>query len=646
MTNKCSNCGFEYGEYDVYCSRCGQKIQDSADITVTAQKVYENYINNDDFQTRNDKMNLEFFERINNYKGNIFDAFAVMFLISIALTVFLILLANKQTNVKQYLEFKNLISRPTQIPILKNTESIEEMSQNLKSNERFLKLYLTYSKDDNEKKESIFYNYLAELNKISNITNETLASNIMPECENIKSNTILKKCFTYFKSEFKNTSAKPYIYNNVIFLTQDKKFVNDNYSKYLSQDMKSLLKLQSKYNKPTSYNGIILQKPSYIMDKITNFEHLFNIQTNAKIKDIIEQNLYKDVKTIVFSRAMYDTTTQEMQQTYKSTFDKFILRNKHSALNSLFMNYMDKQKNYTEDNFSKDYPYKIYDDSFDENVLNSTFKDIFAQLRKNLALNSESVNFAYVYNFIDGKWFRYKTGIELNSNNYIISYPDENNNVTFYNFAYSPIQEMNIQDNTTLFISSGQIYTYNYDKLSFSKITYNGKLFNTKNLNYTDITTMFPGINIINLDSTNGYQIFVEKVNKNANFIILSRYAQGLKDYELTAISGDIKKMTLSNMFSVNSNDEIILSFAKKNQKQEETEDFHNYTIHITTIGQQKNQSQSRPVELTTEDNNKVSNEDEIEPHTPTIKPKITTDESDALVLPPAKNLEPLIDEE
>lgn len=647
MANKCSNCGFEYGEFDIYCSRCGHKIGSEDQIQTNANEVYEKYIAENDIETKQLKSNVEFFLKRKGYESNIFDAFAIIFLVSIVLTVLVFMLSNKQHDAKRYLEYKSLISRPSQIPLLKNTENVEEFFNNLYANEHFLKLYLKYSKDDSKKKEQIFYTYMNELFKLENFTNENMLSQKHPECEIIKTKPILNRCEKYYNSVLKNSSAKVYKHDNVLYFYPDKKLIYKKYSKLVSIDMRNFLKLESKFPTPVALNGTTYLKPAKSLDKIKRFEKLYNNDTNQKIKALLEINLFNDVKNLIFTWDMYATTTQEMKPKYKYAFNHFIRRNKYSALSSLFTSYIDKQKQYTQDNFAKDYPYKIFDDNFYDNVENSTFKDIFAQLRKNLAADSDNNDYAYVYNLISGKWIRYKEGMELSSHNYIISFPDENNNVFFYNFAFSPIQELNIQENSNLFINSGQIFIYNYDKLSISKITFNGKLFNTKLMNYTDITTLFPGINVINIDSTDGYNIYVEKVNKNANFIILSRYAQGLSDYEIATIKGEIKKMALSNMFSVNTNEEVILSFHSKTLNQEETsEQKPTYKIHIYTIGQPKTQRDESKPEFVDKETPQDTEDEDIEEHTPTIKPKIETDVNDALILPPSKNLEPLKDEE
>ncbi len=647
MTNKCSNCGFEYGEFDVYCARCGHKIEKQVDFQATAQEVYDKFLNDNEFENNIKPHNFEFFTKRKEYQGNIFDAFSIMFIISIVLTALVFMLSNKQTQTREYLQYKNFISKPTLIPILENSDTIEKFKKNISDNEQFLKLYLKYSKDDTEKKEQIFSYYVNEIGKVANITNETLLSEKHPECEKIQNFKTAKTCTNYYNKQLKNTGVKAYNYKNIVFLYPNKKFISKKYLKLVPLTTKEFLKLEAKYYAPTSYDGILMQKPIKISKKIATYETFYNNQTDLTIKKILERTLYNDTKQLLFARNIYATTTQEMQPSFKKSFNYYIRTNKYSALSSLFLSYLDKQKAYTDENFSKDYPYKIFEETFDENVENTTFKDIFSQLRKNILSSTPNVEFAYVYSIYDTKWQKYTQGMELKNSNFIVSYPDSNNNVTIYDFAFSPIQELNIQSNSTLFINSGQIYIYNYDKLSISKITFNGKTFNTKTLNLGDVTSVFPGINVINIDSTNGYDIYIEKENKNANFIMLSRYAQGLKDYELTPVKENIRPLVLSNMFSVDTNEEVVVSFHSKSLEKEETSEQNpTYKIHISTIGQPKTSHKAQKTDFQEENPQEpIDDNEELEPHKPNMKPKINTTEQDALILPPAKNLEPPVDE-
>ena len=63
-----------------------------------------------------------------------------------------------------------------------------------------------------------------------------------------------------------------------------------------------------------------------------------------------------------------------MKREFKSAYNYFINNKKKSQLRPVIMSYMDKMRSYDETNFKNDYPYKIFDDTFDENVKN--FNDV------------------------------------------------------------------------------------------------------------------------------------------------------------------------------------------------------------------------------------------------------------------------------
>ena len=52
MTGKCPNCGYEYGEYDIYCARCGTKIKQ----------------NNSQNSEQNEELNKTIDSFVGNYK--------------------------------------------------------------------------------------------------------------------------------------------------------------------------------------------------------------------------------------------------------------------------------------------------------------------------------------------------------------------------------------------------------------------------------------------------------------------------------------------------------------------------------------------------------------------------------------------------
>ncbi|MBQ8475822.1 hypothetical protein IJ531_02055, partial [bacterium] len=80
-------------------------------------------------------------------------------------------------------------------------------------------------------------------------------------------------------------------------------------------------------------------------------------------------------------------------------------------------------------------------------------------------------------------------------------------------------------------MTNNALYVFNTDRLNLSKMTFNGKSFALQLLNVSDATTVFPGIQVINIDSYQNYNIYVEKDILRGAFIILSRYSQGFDGY-------------------------------------------------------------------------------------------------------------------
>lgn len=637
MKNKCPNCGYNYGEFDIFCSRCGCRITKLE--AASSDNNEENIANKVNASIKN-----EFFYKKTSKDSNLFDFFIILFFLCVALTVMLIMIFHKQSDTREYLQYKNYTVNPSRIPLLVEPNSLREFSKNLADNEEFLKLYLKYSKDPIEKKEQTFILYLTEMNKLRHISNEDLEDAAYPECTIIKSDKVAARCAKKYNKRLKNTGALAYLDRNKIFLYPNTKYIERKYSKFLSDEMKSYLKLQSGYNFPICYEHDLLVEPKIVAKKIKDFEILYNNIYDDYIKEDIQRILYESVKIFIFAHDIYATTTHEMQKEYKYAYNYFIAKNRYSAFKPMILSYINEQKNYTSLNFKADYPYTIRESNFDEAVENSSFKDIYAHLRKNIVTNSLGSNIGFVYDFINGKWRKYSQDSTVTQHDYMISYPDENNNVFFYNSSYSPIQELNVGKYSSLFVNNANLYTYNEDKLSINRIIYNGKTFNTKTVNFGEISSLYPGIEVINLDTNSNYDIYIEKPNRKATYIILSRYMQGFNGYKLTPLEGDIDQNTLSNMFSVNSVDEVVISFHNVAVNPDETsESTPTYKLHIATIGYKKSQKQTKSefVQYDEQTKQNADDDDELyEEHTPNIKPKID------LTLPPSRKLEPPVDDD
>ena len=108
MKNKCPKCGFEYGEFDLFCARCGSKL--SQENNVEPDNNLEDKKSSSDFKLFfKERKKTEFFD---SSKVNFFDSVAfnlvicmiVAFIILVGVMYFAI---NKHTNYKNELYYKN-----------------------------------------------------------------------------------------------------------------------------------------------------------------------------------------------------------------------------------------------------------------------------------------------------------------------------------------------------------------------------------------------------------------------------------------------------------------------------------------------------------------------------------------------------------
>lgn len=634
MANKCSNCGFEYDDEDIFCSKCGTKLLEEKNENI---KISISKFNSAENEKSNFNKNIH-----NNSIINI-GIFLIAALSVLCLTLFVIL--NKHHSEKEDLNFKNLIENPSQIPLLKEPSNYSELAKNINKIEEFLLLYLKNTTDNTEKKEQIFISYLDEIEKLPNILNQKI--NNIEECKKLPNNNA---CKNHINNILKNTGAISFIDGDTLYTLPNYEYIFQTYEPYLSPEIKKYIRLRAKYKEPTSLNLNLLIKPKKLAKKISDFEKLSIKTQNEFVKEKCEEILYRNIKKFLFTPTIYATTTQEMKPEFKNAYYNFIKTNKDSNLTPLIMSYLDKKRAYSETNFKNDYPYKLYNEVlFADSIKNNTFEDIFAQLRKNIFADKNiDLKLTYIYNTKNGKWKKYNSNTELNSGEYILSEPDENNNISIYNNLFSPIQELNILNHSKLYLISDGLYIFNKNKLSISKISFNGKIFNTYTLSNNDITILFPGIKIINIDALQSYNVIIEKETAKASYIILSKYSQGWSEYNIKSIKGEINLLTLPNTFSINSNSDVILSFQSGEKINDELfqENKPSYKITIRTTSQKTQQANKEnfvQYDKKTRDNEKK----EKELHKPNIMPKlksseeITELEEENFLIIPEQKIEP-----
>lgn len=650
MNNKCPKCGYEYNKDDIFCARCGYRLRSLNNANEVKSEPMKDIIMGNLKEIVHNKST----ENKTNSGKNISDSIAYNIAISMIIVSFMLIgvvfaITDKQNSHRQNLHYKSLISNPARIPELKEPKTFDELASNLKDVENFLTMYMSQSDNPQEKKEQIFALFLNEMDKMPHITNESvLIDDKNNQCANITGSIKAQKCADKLNKTFKNVGIKAYANFNTVYLYPDNKFIKRKYNKYLTSSFRQYINLRAKYNEPTTVGLNMYIEPKVLANKIYDYEKLYNAATNSYIKDQTEYQMYEDFRKYIFTPSIYNTTTHEMTKEFKNSYEYFIKTKKKSALYPVILSYMDKKRSYDEDNFRNDYPYKIFESTFEQNVKNNTLSDIFAQLRKNIFSNSSEYLFTYIYSTLNGKWYKYEQNTTLEQNDYVISEADENNNAVIYNNTFAPTQELNISKYGRLFLHNGGLFVFNSDKLQISRISYNGRAFQIRNLSSTDVTSVFPGIEVINIDSYSNYNIYIEKENQKANYIILSRYSQGYSDYILSPIKGDANILTLPNIFSVNTVNDTIVAFHGKDINPEATsESAPTYKFIIHTHGQtpSNNSNDSGFVQYDQKTADE-SDDEEDRTYRPNIMPKIPDKNEDnlkeeVLKTPPAQILEP-----
>lgn len=705
MSNKCKHCGYEYGEFDIFCSRCGAKINN--------EKMYENveeidnddieqYYNNDEldeienenniYSNQNQeneedvpesilfkKSSIDKFENIFNVENKVSnktsktrkitnklleyqDKTFVSFTISLAcISVFLIFgiyqIISIQNTQKAKNQFIAMMNNPATIPTLKEPLTLVEMLNNFQNNQIFLELYFKYSKDENEAKMKVFDSFLNQMEKLPHITSQSPALLEIKECSTVNSYESARRCSNSIKGKLRRIGVKTYFDANYVYLYPDYSFIEKTYGKYLNEDYKNYLKIRTKFKKPTVFDIALNISPMELAKKIATYEKFYEKTNVDFLKDKIEENIYNEFRQFIFNPTIYSTTTQEMKADFKRAYKYYIRKFPQYSLTPIIMSYLEKQKDFDENNFAKDYPYKTYEKDFNESAKEQTFNDIFATIRTNILDSYSKRNFEYRYSLQTLNWQVYDKTKPLNPSEFLVSAPDENNNITFYDSSFTPINELNIQSGSRFFLSGEKLYIYNANKLSISQINYNGRIFSINVLQPSDVGSIFPGINVVLIDSSQSYTIDITKINQSATYILLSRYTQGFENYQLSAVQGSAQILTLPNMFRINEDNEVILSFHNKRIAPTETsESTPTYKIIIQTEGFSSLQEDEIQTQERYNIQNNTSLEEEIntslekeEPHQANIMPKIqqkTKPKETILVPAPTQMLAPPSDED
>lgn len=625
MKRKCPVCSKVLSKNDIYCSQCGTKLPDTVEIETF--KENNSGISNFFGKIFNFKSD-GIFSYLSSNKNSSFDSFLINFLVcsivvSIIFAVILFNIYGKHFSNKQSLQFNNYVQNPERIPELKEPKSFEEFSENIYNVEDFLELFLKYTKEPESKKEQLFISYLNEMNKLTHVTTD-VASSDFAVCNKIDSTHMAKNCASKLNKLFSKTGVSAQYENRTVYLFPNYNNIKKKYSKYLSKDINNYLALRAKYDYPI-VSGVSLNiEPKNLVDKLLDFEKLYYKTNSDFIKDDIEETLFTDFRQLIFNPSVYATTTHEISPQFKSAY-KYLIKHKNSLFVPITMSCLEKGRAYSEENFKNDYPYKFFVDSFETNISNSNFNDIFAQLRKNIVYSGNDSKFSYIFSLKNNVWSLYSSETVIGAGDYVVSEPDKNNNVSIYNNTFSLVDEVNVSKYSQLFIANGQLYVFNKGRLQISKMFFNGRTFSLRLLSNTDVSSLFPGFEVINIDSYSNYNIYLEKFNSNANYIILSRYSNGYENYVLSSNSPNYKQLRLPVMFSISGSDDVNVSFHNSSVDPDRTSDSSpTYKFIIHTQGQPQKRQNSDNYDMYDE---QTKNEAENgEKYMPNIIPKLNSE--------------------
>jgi len=664
MENNCPKCGYKCSEDAIYCAKCGYKLDGSLNKILEdgahdklpninfVQDMFRRFAADKDIKILTSSKTQE--EKTDNAYMTIILAFILISGLMFLGTNFAL---SKQSAEKFKLQYQNMVANPQLIPELKTPLNYKELIKNLREVQSFLVLYLKYSQDSFEIKEQIFTAYLKELSKLAYLSSDLTMLNEYPECSDLNKGKISNSCVSKINKEFEKVGIIAFSDKNSIYLFPDNEFLKEQFYNFVTSEMKQFLDLKAKYNSPVAIGLKLHMEPKVLINKIIDYEDLLSKTSNPYLSENLERVLYEDMYRLLFNSSIYTTATKEMAPKFKNAYQYFARTKKKSQFYPLILSYLDKKRGYTEENFKKDYPYKVFEYSFQNNVENSSFSDIFAQLRKNVFANSSLNEFKYVYDLTNAQFREYTQETKLESNELVVTGLNDNNIVSIYNNLFSLKQELSIPKFGELFLHSKGLYVYNKDRLTISKVRYNGHQFVTVQMGSGDVESLFPGIEVINLDSYPSYNILIEKPNAVGNFIILAKYSKGYSGYMLSSKKGEINILKLPNMFSVLSSKKTIISFHDSARDPDSTsEGKPTYKLVVQTSGYSTIDYEEQQVpqydEQTAKQEGSSGSNEELSPN---IMPKVTLEkyeiedvelEENVKSIAPSQKIEPPKDED
>ena len=201
MEIKCYKCGRICTKDDVFCARCGNKIDNKNSKKDNHSPSYAQYV-----QSR---------KAFDNF---FVGAIILLLMMLVAVSVLLYFILTKHDSQREILKFKNLRTNPAQIPLLKQPADYISLKDNLLSVEKFLNLYIIQSQDSIEKKMQIYSAFLQQLEKLPNILNLKYNPEYIIECSKTKN---INACSATLNKIMNSSGVKVYNDGELLYLYPD-----------------------------------------------------------------------------------------------------------------------------------------------------------------------------------------------------------------------------------------------------------------------------------------------------------------------------------------------------------------------------------------------------------------------------------------
>lgn len=540
----CPNCGKEINDNSNFCLYCGHKF--ITEEEKKAEEIYSHSYYKDSYkkQHSSDKEKKEY-------------SFADMFLKGVVSMLAIMLCFLAGLMIKNYLagdvlnfdkmKYEQYVENPSMIPELTQPETLEGLVANLKDVQNFLELYLKVSDDDIDTKMETFDKYRKELLKLQNINNTNVLNGDVqyqiPRTE--KEFKKLQKQYNKLISKVGLMIVADESYSKY-HLTEDARFTNKKYGKYVPSDVSDYLKLRAKHYKACMFKDELLIKPYDLAQRIADYESFKNTHKDFRYSD--------EVNDLLFSYTfIYAFTSDRTNMVYinKKSFPKsdkkFIKNYPNSQLKEMFSHLASSANGISASQFDKMYPYE-YQKGLDAiKPEQADLSDIFSTVRKNIMQLRSDDNFEYMYISSTNVWSAYDPSKALKKGDIILAHSE--NGYDIYDYKYKKTnQTIQLEENAKFFIKDNQLFAFSAKHLQIQSLENSYGSFSFRPLSVKGIKKIFPDVLIINIDTFGELSVQIDKPAGAKKYMLISTSGG---DYDGYRLSGNMELGELNNIFTV-----------------------------------------------------------------------------------------------